>query len=374
MSHVESSVLDEIEKQKPSYAPFLLSSAEKDRLIRRGLYGLYRWYVDRSQAKRNWNSDRSFDWRKFGKNHSTEMLAIIEGFYAVEQYVPDYTSEILRASRTNYGVSQFQLRWGAEEERHADLWRNMLLFSGQRTPEQIEQYTSDLRLNAWVLPTSHPIEMILYTVFQERATQFNYLNLAKVGRGESDKPQFVNDADPVLVEACKTIAMDEAAHYDFFLEGARLYLYYYPEETLKALVTVLRNFVMPAAHIIPDYDKFIQELYDGGIFGPRMYAREIVPNCLAKLGVDSIRDIERGVKRSRQVPDAEGQIRDTAIFDASKLEGIRFSVVEDAVIRIINRINRYEDEVGLAEVDPTQFVPTCWGRFSQADEAPSTLF
>ncbi|MDQ2688596.1 MAG: hypothetical protein M3Y28_12095, partial [Armatimonadota bacterium] len=86
-------VLDEIMKQRPSAPPSALSRAEKDRAIQRGFYGLYRWYVDRSQTTRNWNPDRSFDWSALGKNHSPELLTIVEGFYGVEQYAPDYTSE-----------------------------------------------------------------------------------------------------------------------------------------------------------------------------------------------------------------------------------------------------------------------------------------
>ena len=366
--YMKTEFMQESEKQESSFAPCLLSRAEKDRLIARGFHGLYRWYTDRSQTKRNWNPDRSFDWRTLGQSHSDELIAIVEGFYAVEQYAPDYTTELTRLSRTDYGRSHFQLRWGAEEEKHADLWRNILLFSRRRSREQLEQYTDDLRASAWTLPYDCPIRMLLYTVFQERATQFNYMNLAKVARGESDKPQFTGDRDLLLAEACKAIAIDEAAHYDFFLEGARMYLYYYPEETLTALVDVLRSFTMPAGGIVPGYDDFIKTLYEGGIFSPRLYAREIVPAALSMLGVDSIRDIERGIKRTRRVPDEGGAMRDTAIFDqkldqpreVSEFTGVQFPVVEAAVMRLFDRIGRYEEEVGLSEVAPTKFVANVW--------------
>lgn len=106
---------------------------DKERQLQRAFYGLYRWYVDRSQTQRNWSADRSFDWRLLRRNHSPELVRIVEGFYAVEQYVPDYTSELTRLARGNYGRAHFQLRWGAEEEKHADLWRNTLLFSRART-------------------------------------------------------------------------------------------------------------------------------------------------------------------------------------------------------------------------------------------------
>ena len=39
----------------------------------------------------------------------------------------------------------------------------------------------------------------------------------------------------MLAEVARTIAVDEAAHYNFFLEITRLFLYYYPARTLDAL-------------------------------------------------------------------------------------------------------------------------------------------
>ena len=105
-------------------------------------------------------------------------MNIIEGFYAVEQFAPDYTAELTRLARRKYGQAQFQIRWGAEEEKHSNLWRNILLFSRARTPGQLERYTEDLRANAWVAPFDTPLEMLFYTVFQERATQLIYLKTA----------------------------------------------------------------------------------------------------------------------------------------------------------------------------------------------------
>jgi acyl-[acyl-carrier-protein] desaturase len=95
--------------------------------------GLYRWYVDRSQKTRNWNPDMDFDWRSFRTDHSRKMNLVLEGFFAVEQYVPDYVTTLLRVIRRSHGRSHFHIRWGSEEEKHADLWENTLLFSRHRS-------------------------------------------------------------------------------------------------------------------------------------------------------------------------------------------------------------------------------------------------
>jgi len=353
MINTEPEVIRLIEEDRPHIPVGLLSRYEKDRLIERGMLGLYRWYVARSQVHRNWNPDKDFDWRSFRKDHSPEMTQILKGFLAVEQYVPDYVTDLLRVIRKSHGRSHFHIRWGAEEERHADLWYNAVLFGGQMKPNALRDYILELRSSQWTLPWTDPMYMIFYTVFQERATQVNYLNTAVIARGKSDKPQFANDADPVLAEAAKIIAVDEAAHYNFFLEGARLYLYYYPAQSIQAMVDVIRNFAMPGSQVdIPEYGKFEETVYKAAIYGPREHSRDVVQHALDALGFESRKALENGIKRVRQIPDEEGNYRDSQIF-----EGIDFPSIANAVNRIYKRINTHEEETGHADVDPTLFQP-----------------
>ena len=83
-------------------------------------------------------------------------------------------------------------------------------------------------------------------------------------------------ADDALAAACRLIAVDEAAHYAFFVEVARLFLYYEPEASLEALVDVLRHFTMPARNVIPNYDEFGRVLHDAGVFGRSIHYRDVV--------------------------------------------------------------------------------------------------
>lgn len=311
-----------------------LSRAEKERLLQRAFHGLYRWYLDRSQIKRDWSPDRSFEWRALRQDLPENLLRIVQGFYAVEQYVPDYTAELVRLTRQSYGRSQFQLCWGSEEAKHADLWRNTVLFSGYGTEESLENYTHDLRANAWELPFDKPEEMLLYTVFQERATQLNYMNLRRRAQ---------ELGDPVLESVCRVIAIDEAAHYDFFLEGARLYLYFFPEETLAAMVNVLRFFAMPAGKIIPDYESFVQTLFAENIFGRAEYATEVVSVAIKGLGITSLEAIKHGFGYYRRVPTPDGTPLDTAIWQ----EAVDTEVLQHALVRLFTRINDYHREIGL---------------------------
>jgi acyl-[acyl-carrier-protein] desaturase len=209
-----------------------------------------------------------------------------------------------------------------------------------------------LRGQEWNLPWDDPMHMIFYTVFQERATQVNYLNTAVIARGKSENPTFANSADPVLAQMASKIAADEAAHYNFFLEGARLYLYYYPAESLEAMYDVIKHFSMPAGNLIPNYEHFSEVVYRAGVYGPREHAKDVVQLALGNLGVAGRKALEAGIKRSRLVPDEHGNLRQTAIFD-----GLDFLTVQDKVKRLYKVIETHEREVGFWDIDPTEFVP-----------------
>jgi acyl-[acyl-carrier-protein] desaturase len=346
-------ITKEINEQRPPFLPSLLSRQEKDRLIQRGLIGLYRWYTSRSQATRNWNPDKDFNWRDLRTDHSPGLNLIIEGFFAIEQFVPDYASSIIRATRESYGRSHFHIRWGAEEEKHSDLWLNTTLFLRFRTPAWLEDYQHQLRSQEWKLPWDDATHMLFYQVLQERATQVNYLNTALIAAGKSDKPEFANDKDPVLAHIAHTIAVDEAAHYNFFLEVSLLYLYYYPAQTLDCLVEVMEHFAMPALDLIPNSQNFQDAIYRAGIYGPRVYASDVLQIALDNLSIRGRRALVNGLRHYRQVPDPDGNMRDTAIFEA-----IDYPAVESAVKRLFGRIEAYEQETGRATIDPTCFVPS----------------
>lgn len=353
-SALESRILPPnlIEPPHPVVGANSFSRTERNIQLERTFHGLYRWYVARSQQLRNWNPDTSFDWAQMRPDHSSDVVQLIEGFFAVEQYVPDYTSKIINLVRRSFGRSHFQIRWGSEEERHAESWENALLFSRQRTPTQIEEYKHDLRSNEWRLPWDDPLHMLIYTVFQERATQLNYLNFAKIARGDANDPAQNIAVDPVLERVCTMLAVDEAAHYGFFLEGARLYLYYFPEETLEAIHNVITHFSMPAQAIIPNWDAIAEVIYRTGVYGPRDYQRNVLTPVFNNLSVVSRKALENGIKRSRIVPTIDGNDkRETALWDVFDP-----STVVKSVKRLHSKIVEYEKTIGRDAISPLEFV------------------
>jgi acyl-[acyl-carrier-protein] desaturase len=338
-----------IEADRPRTPPGLLSRSYRDRLIERGFFGLYRWYVTRSQETRNWNPYLGFEWNKLRPDLTQDTKTILQGFFAVEQYVPDYTSKALNLLRRSHGRANFQIRWGSEEEKHAATWETAVMFSGAQTPEQLEHYRYQLRGKEWELPWEDPLHLITYTVFQERATQLNYINMGRIASGNGEK---YNDVDPVLAKVSATIAADEAAHYNFFLEGLRLIMYYYPLETLEAIRDVLSRFAMPAQNLMPDWENFFETAYRTAIYGPRQYAKDVVAFVFKTLGIEGRKALEDGIKRTREIPDEEGQMRTSAIwqtFDPTKISA--------QVQRLHERIADFEKGFGWDKFEPLTFTP-----------------
>ena len=89
----------ELDADRPRHACALLSAEARARSIERGILGLYRWYTEHSQRRRSWHADTCVDWRSVRRDHSDAISTIVEGFFAVEQYTPDYVAPLLRLIR-----------------------------------------------------------------------------------------------------------------------------------------------------------------------------------------------------------------------------------------------------------------------------------
>ena len=231
----------------------------------------------------------------------------------MEQFTPDYVGPLLGLIRESYGRSQWHLYWASEEVRHADLWRNALVALGRRDQRWMEEYARELRRQEWAIPWDSPRHIVFYQVIQERATQVSYFNLGLSLAGKL--PRFQTPHDQALAAACQVIAVDEAAHYAFFVEVARLLLYYEPEQSMEALVDVLRHFTMPARNVIPNYDEFGRVLHDAGVFGRTIHYRDVVRVVLDTLSAPALRELEAGVRRAREIPCTDGARRTAAFLD-----------------------------------------------------------
>ena len=247
-------------------------------MLERQFYDLYLEYFHKAEANRRWNLLEDIPWAQVGKDPNPSVVQVVQSFMAVELFLPDYTSKILHLVRSSRGRAWFQANWGYEESKHSLALEFWLLRSGSRTDDDIRAFEEVILAREWNLPYDTPLEMMLYTTFQEFATGLNYRGLRKLAQ---------DGKDPALDKVLVLLARDETAHFEFFKNGIKLYMQHDRDRVLERLNYVIRTFRMPAADIIPDWDvqdKFIREL---GIFDDRIYLRDVVQPVLKSLGVNA---------------------------------------------------------------------------------------
>ncbi|MSQ15383.1 MAG: hypothetical protein EXR50_05925 [Dehalococcoidia bacterium] len=267
------------------------------------LYELYLDYFRHAEDNRRWNIERDIPWDQINPNMSEKVAFILEGFTAVEMYLPDYTSKSLQMVRASRGRAWFQANWGYEESKHSMVFEEWLVRSGKRTLKGVREYADTLLGKEWDLPIETPQQMIVYTMFQELATQLNYRKLRLLAKEEGD---------PALDTALHFVGRDEAAHHKFFKDGVKLLLEYERDKTLEDIQHVAGEFKMPALTLIPDWQTYEDAIYGAGIFSPKIYLKEVLLPTLKSIGVTraELKAMKRGTGLDISVPENENDGRD----------------------------------------------------------------
>src|SRR5262245_42720448 len=197
--------------------------------IENRLYEQYLKYFHNAEEHRRWNLVQDIPWTTAKRHTDDSMALIVESFMAVEMYLPDYTSKLLHLIRRSRGRAWFQANWGYEESKHSLVLEMWLERSGHRTNDQLRAFEEEILSRQWDLCYGSPLEMIVYTTFQEFATGLNYRKLRQLAAASGDAA-----LDRLLV----LLAQDETAHFHFFKEGVRIFMEYDRDRVLEAIVHV----------------------------------------------------------------------------------------------------------------------------------------
>lgn len=276
----------------------LLTPAARAKAIEDAFLEQYLIYFHKAEDNRRWRLNHDIPWDKANPEVSDDVATIVEGYYAVESYLPDYVHTMMEMIRKSRGRAWFQANWGYEESKHAMAWETWLVKSGKRTQAQVSEYADFLSEKQWNLPYDTPRRMMVYQMVQERATYLNYHNLAaRVEKHEND---------PALSTALRIVSKDEIAHHGFFYKGIQTYLQYEPAETLEDIAHILKSFSMPAQNFLYNWTEFEEVVARTGIYGPREHVKDVQNPILNALGYTNRRDLERAALRLRIVPDNIG--------------------------------------------------------------------
>lgn len=257
------------------------------------LYVLFRDYFDKAEKKRRWSIREDVPWDQCNRSLNPAIADVVETFCSVELYLPDYLSKLIPQVRQNRGRAWMLANWGYEECKHSMVLEDWLLRSGARTDEQVADMHAEVYEHEWNLPYGNACGMLVYTTFQELATKVHYARLREAVRREG--------GDAALERVLQLVAIDEAAHADFFRRLLEVYLRYDREGTLEQIRKVTNTFRMPAVYSLAGSMHRVSEINRLDIFNENLFIETTYNPILAKLGV-SRKELRRKHFKETVVP------------------------------------------------------------------------
>jgi acyl-[acyl-carrier-protein] desaturase len=254
---------------------------------------LFRSYFDLAERKRRWSIRDDVPWDQCNHSLNPAVADVVETFAAVELYLPDYLSKLIPQVRDNRGRAWMLANWGYEECKHSMVLEDWLLHARQRTDEQLADLHQNTFAQEWELPYDNGRAMLCYTTLQELATQIHYLRLREVVQREG--------GCPALERALTLVAIDEAAHADFFRRLLEVYLEYDRPGTLEQMRRVTNTFRMPAVHLLADSARRANDVKRLRIFDEDIFIALVYEPVLRKLGV-SRKELRRRTTREMSAP------------------------------------------------------------------------
>ena len=205
----------------------------------------------------NWNRFTGLPWDQLKPELLTEGQrgAVIFVSY-VEDHLPGYFQEyqklfpIEEAPTTqeaihNRELFRFIVRWGFEEDKHAQVLTMYQLKSGIEPSEEVLEERMILEnRKSFSIGFSEPVQVFTYTLLQEKATQMYYQSLGR------------RVQEPVLGKLLNYLAKDEARHYSFFCQLLESFVSTTenPEkEVLPMIEEVIFSYKMPLHNTMTDY-------------------------------------------------------------------------------------------------------------------------
>jgi acyl-[acyl-carrier-protein] desaturase len=260
------------------------------------LYAIYRHfreYFDMAERKRRWSITDDIPWNQANRALNPAFADIIETFCAVELYLPDYLAKLIPQVRANRGRAWMLANWGYEECKHSMAFEDWLLHAGMRSESQVADMHADVFSKEWDLPYDNARAMVIYTTFQELATQIHYSRMREAIAREG--------GCPALDKALLLVAKDEAAHADFFRKLVGIYLQYDRAATLEQIRVVVNTFKMPATHLLTDSAKRQNAVKKMRIFDEDIFISKVYEPILQRLGV-SKKELRRKHFKEQLVP------------------------------------------------------------------------
>jgi acyl-[acyl-carrier-protein] desaturase len=194
-----------------------------------------------------------------------------------EDNLPSYHREIAMNFGMDGAWGQWVNRWTAEENRHGIALRDYLVVTRAVDPVELEKLRLE-QMTRGFSPGQHEqgdmfadslFDSVIYVTFQELATRVSHRN---TGRACDE-----TIADHLLAR----VSADENLHMIFYRDVSEAGFDASPNQAMRSLHKVLRNFQMPG-YQVPEFRRKAVAIAVGGVYDPRIHLDEVVMPVLKK--------------------------------------------------------------------------------------------
>jgi len=233
-------------------------------------------YIPWSDGK-NFSTLGGQDWEP-GQSQLSDVaqVAMVQNLLT-EDNLPSYHREIAM----NFGMDgpwgQWVNRWTAEENRHSTALRDYLVVTRAVDPVELEKLRVEQMSRGFSPGQNHQgdqfaeslFDSVIYVSFQELATRISHRNTGKACN------------ETIADELLARVSADENLHMIFYRDVSEAGLEIAPNQAMKSLHRILRNFKMPG-FTVPEFRRKAVIIAVGGVYDPRIHLNEVVMPVLKK--------------------------------------------------------------------------------------------
>ncbi|MFV0495835.1 acyl-ACP desaturase [Mycobacterium sp.] len=233
-------------------------------------------YIPWSDGKNFYTLDGQ-DWEP-GQSQLSDVaqVAMVQNLLT-EDNLPSYHREIAMNFSIDGAWGQWVNRWTAEENRHSTALRDYLVVTRAVDPVELEKLRMEQMTRGFSpgqnqqgdLFAESLFDSVMYVSFQELATRVSHRN---TGKACSD-----DIADRLLAR----VSADENLHMIFYRDVSAAGLDIAPNQAMKSVHRILRNFKMPG-FTVPEFRRKAVIIAVGGVYDPRIHLDEVVMPVLRK--------------------------------------------------------------------------------------------
>ncbi len=230
-----------------------------------------------------WSDGKNFyalggqDWDpEESKLSDVAQVAMVQNLLT-EDNLPSYHREIAMNFGMDGAWGSWINRWTAEENRHGIALRDYLVVTRAIDPVELEKLRVEQMTRGFSPGQNHQgdlfadnlFDSVIYVTFQELATRVSHRNTGKACNETI--------ADQLLAR----VSADENLHMIFYRDVSEAGLEMAPNQAMKSLHRVLRNFKMPG-FTVPEFRRKAVIIAVGGVYDPRIHLDDVVMPVLKK--------------------------------------------------------------------------------------------